>query len=465
MKKFFICISFCLFAGCVGYRPKPLSPAETARAFEARSLEDPNLARFIGANRPRGSAGWDLDALVLTAFYYHSDLDLARAQWNTARAGEKTAAERPNPTLALGPVEWVSNPDAGLSPWIAGFSFDIPIETAGKRGARRRQAAAGAESARQNLAWTAWQVRARVRSSLLALSTAAEEIEILRRQDAVLSENARLLSDRSRDGRTSPLSAEQAEVLARKNGLALQDAFHQEADARSRLAEALGVPLSAVRILKPSLAALETLPDPEAPAIAEARRTALLGRSDLLSALADYAAAEAALELEIDKQYPDIHLGPGFTYDQGQDKWGIGVTIPLPVLSRNRGPISEAESRRQEAAARFLALQEKVIDGADQALALYHSARRKLRAAGRALSAQERQSRSLGALLRPGDVSYFARSRLRLDLAQAELARAEALKEAREAAAALEDVLEHPLWGAPLLPAQTVETDPREAHP
>ena len=39
-----------------------------------------------------------------------------------------------------------------------------PIETAGKRGIRLRQAAALAEAARQNLAETAWQVRRRVRA-------------------------------------------------------------------------------------------------------------------------------------------------------------------------------------------------------------------------------------------------------------------------------------------------------------
>jgi len=44
----------------------------------------------------------------------------------------------------------------------------------------------------------------------------------------------------------------------------------------------------------------------------------------------DLCRRRSALELEIDKQYPDIHLGPGFTYDQGQDKWGLGVTFQFP---------------------------------------------------------------------------------------------------------------------------------------
>jgi outer membrane protein TolC len=35
----------------------------------------------------------------------------------------------------------------------------------------------------------------------------------------------------------------------------------------------------------------------------------------VLAALADYAASEAALRLEIAKQYPDIHLNPGYQLD------------------------------------------------------------------------------------------------------------------------------------------------------
>src|SRR5205807_9905942 len=146
-------------------------------------------------------------------------------------------------------------------------------------------------------------------------------------------------------------------------------------------------------------------PSPQDPVLVHARRAALLGRADLLSSLATYAASQAALQLEIAKQYPDVHLGPGYMYDQGSDKWGLGLTIPLPILSQNRGPIAEAQARRREAAARFLALQDKIINDIDRAVAEYAVSYQKLQTADRVLEADLRQDQTLRRLLRPGDVS------------------------------------------------------------
>src|SRR5881397_720255 len=104
---------------------------------------------------------------------------------------------------------------------------------------------------------------------------------------------------------------------------------------------------------------------------AEARRVALQGRSDILSALGDYAAAETELRLQIAKQYPDVHLSPGYQYDQGDNKWTLGIVLELPVLNQNQGPIAEARARRDEAAARFTEVQARVISEIDRAGAAY----------------------------------------------------------------------------------------------
>jgi outer membrane protein TolC len=89
----------------------------------------------------------------------------------------------------------------------------------------------------------------------------------------------------------------------------------------------------------------------------QARRQALLSRADILASLSQYAASEAALQLEVAKQYPDVHLSPGYEFDQGDNKWSLGLTVTLPVLNQNRGGIAEAEARRLESGETFLALQ------------------------------------------------------------------------------------------------------------
>src|SRR5262249_18362260 len=110
----------------------------------------------------------------------------------------------------------------------------------------------------------------------------------------------------------------------------------------------------------------------------EVRRQALLNRADLLASLAEYEATQAALQLQIAKQYPDIHLGPGYQYDQGDHKVTLALTAELPILNQNQGPIAEAEAHRNEAAARFLALQAKVIADIDRAVASYQAAQTNL---------------------------------------------------------------------------------------
>ena len=165
-----------LLTGCVRYQPKPLAPAQTENLFNSRTLADDRLKAFIETNAPTivkewPRRSWDLTGLTLAAFYYHPSLDVARAQVGVAEAGVITAGGRPNPTLSFSP-EYAFNPDAGLSPWVAGFNLDIPIETAGKRGYRIAQARLLTEAARLQLAETGWQVRSRVRAALLEIGRA-----------------------------------------------------------------------------------------------------------------------------------------------------------------------------------------------------------------------------------------------------------------------------------------------------
>src|SRR5258706_12129798 len=126
MTKRYLVVTFYLsataLAGCVTFHPKPILPDQTAARFEARSLNDPGLRHFVEQSLGRSFPTWpppvwNLDLLTLTAFYYHPDLDIARAQWGVARAGRKTAGERPNPVFTFGPQNWVANSPADISPW------------------------------------------------------------------------------------------------------------------------------------------------------------------------------------------------------------------------------------------------------------------------------------------------------------------------------------------------------------
>ncbi|MGH8575692.1 MAG: TolC family protein [Gammaproteobacteria bacterium] len=85
------------------------------------------------------------------------------------------------------------NAASGISPWFPGVTFDVPIETAGKRGTRITRAEYLAEAARHNVTNVAWQVRSNLRKALTGLTTAERRRGVLRDQVEVQQRIAELV--------------------------------------------------------------------------------------------------------------------------------------------------------------------------------------------------------------------------------------------------------------------------------
>jgi cobalt-zinc-cadmium efflux system outer membrane protein len=216
------------------------------------------------------------------------------------------------------------------------------------------------------------------------------------------------------------------------------------------VAESVGVPVSAFKDVEVDYD-LKSLPaDLDHLTSGEVRRQALQGRADVLAALSDYAASEAALQLEIAKQYPDIHLNTGYDYDQGLQKWGfLGFGVELPIMNRNEGPIAQAEARRKQAAARFEALQAKVIADLDRGLAVYQVAA-KSRAGAEALLATERkQQQAVEQQLKAGAADRLDVLTTQLELATSELAVEDGQTKLHQALGGLEDAVQRPIASWP----------------
>jgi outer membrane protein TolC len=240
-------------------------------------------------------------------------------------------------------------------------------------------------------------------------------------------------------GAISAFELSQARLAAADAELALRDAERREAEARARLAGAIGVSVAALDGVSFSFEALEALPeDFDAN---DMRQQALLNRPDVLSALAQYAASQSLLQLAIAGQYPDLHLGPGYEYDQGDDKWTLGLSMTLPA-DRNRGPIAEAEARREEAAARFDATQTRVLEEIDLAVAAYRAAARKRDSASAILTDLVRQERVARGMLEAGAISGSELAALRLQLSVSELAGLNASLEVQQAMGQLESAVQ-----------------------
>ena len=429
-------LSLVLLAACTAYRSKPISPEESAADFAQRRLDSPGVRKFLEEQKASRGA-WNVDRLSLVAAYYHPDVALARAEADEMSAAIKTAEMRPNPVFTFGP-QFAGNRVSPYTPWFIAGNVFIPIETAGKRSKRTQQAIAAAEAARWRVSSRAWAARSRVRAAMLELHGARENIRLLETEQKLHDEAIKKLTAQMEAGDVSPFELTQARLMLNRARLALQDAQRLAATGEAKLAAAVGVPLSAIRSVSLDFSSLQRLPD-----VSErsGRRHALTQRADLLSLLADYAAAESALKLEIAKQYPDLRIGPGFDYNQGQNRWQLGVSLDLPV-NGNRGPIAQAEARRVTAEKRFLAQQNTIQGELDIALAAYRASRAKASTA--ALLAQEARAASdtTKRMVDAGQVSALELTRRQIEASNANVALMAANIEAQTAAGALEDAMQ-----------------------
>ena len=437
-----------VLSGCAPFQPQPLAPEQSAAQFDARRLDDAGLRNFIVQNsRAPASwppAKWDLNSLTLAAFYFHPDLAVARAQWRVAEAGVKTAGARPNPSVSFSPSYDTQIPN-NPSPWIIPVTFDIPLETAGKRGKRIAEAEKAAESARLGFVSAAWQIRTGVRASLLDFSLAERRAELLEKQFAAQTNIVRRLQGQFDAGAISRPELTVPQIAWHKTQLDLNDARAKQTEARSRLAQALGMSLAALDGVRLEF----DFPAAESAGVtsAEARSVALRERADILGALADYAAAEADLRLQVARQYPDLHLGPGYAWNNGNasdNQWSLGATLELPILDQNQGPIAAAEAQRKLSAAKFIALQAQVCAQIDRAVAGVREAREQWQTTRKLLEAEQQQEQAAQAELEAGAGTHLDLLNAQLESANAALTGLDSEERLESALGALEDALQQP---------------------
>jgi len=434
-----------LLAGCAHYQSRPLAPEKSAAELESRRLDDAGLKKFLATNSVPAPeswplAKWNLNSLTLAAFYFHPDLAVARAQWQLAEAGVKTAGGRPNPTLSVSPQ--YNSTTFVPSPWGPSINLDIPIETMGKRSKRIAEAEKLSEAARWNFISAAWQIRSGVRTALGEFSIAQQRLPLLQKQIAAQRKIVSLMQASFDAGAAARTELTAAQMALAKMQIEVSGVEAKVAETRSRLAEAIGVSVTALAGIEIennfSANTQEPLPTDAA------RRAALVGRADIRAALADYAAAENNLRLEIAKQFPDVHLNPGYQFDQGDNKWALGLTVELPILNQNQGAIAESRARRELAAAKFLQLQSQIIAQVERAVVGWQNAQGQLKTSGELLAAAEQQQKSVTAQIQAGAVTKTDLAAAEIELASISLAQLDSAAQAQAALGALEDALQSP---------------------
>lgn len=443
-----------LIGGCVSYSPHPLLPGKTGENLLSRTLDDPRLRLFLALHGRKPDhwpkRRWNLADLTLAALYESPDLAVQKTYVDLYKAGVTTAGQRPNPSLsfftALNSI--VIAPEE-TSPWALGMLFDLPIETAGKRGIRIRKARNLSKAARFRLGQAAWNVRSRVRRKFIAYVYTIRQTHNLDEEVAVRTRILRLWQQRHHSGEASAIKEDSARIDLERARLSLNAAREQEAVARVALAQATGLPDNALDGVRLSYSDVEKAPSADLLPAPSVQRAALINRLDIREALAGYAALEEALKLEIANQYPNISLGPGgYSFDQGDNMWALGFSVPLPILNQNQGPIAEAKARRMQAYALFTALQFRVIGEIESSLALYRGALKSFDTTRSLLARQKAYQRMIGRRFAEGEVDRLALLDSQLVLVAIKSDHLTALMKTQQTLESLEDAVQVPLVGS-----------------
>lgn len=413
-------------AGCTSYAPAPVHLDAYPAALEARRLDD----------KPPGAV-WTGADLLAAALARNTAVAEASAKYRTAVAAAKASRAAPGMTLTLTTEYAKSEPKQ----WLYGVGSDIPLDIGARRGERLNAADLAAVQALYDYGEAVWTVRAALTKARADRMSADAERALAQRLEAVRQARVERL-----DRRVAAGEDDRGLALVARTDLAV--AHRRVADARARrvqadaaLAQALGVPAAAVADL--SLAPVA--PPPTGLDLTQARRDAALTRRDVLRAVADYDLAESALRLEVAKQYPEIHVGPGYTYDHGVAKLPFNLGLVLPPMDLNRSAIAQAEAKRVEAGRSLEAVQAAALGAIDQAWAALGAARiTEASTRERDLPVARRLAEATARSVQAGEADRVDDLGAQATLIETELAVLDARRAAAAAGVDLEDALRVP---------------------
>jgi outer membrane protein, heavy metal efflux system len=440
-----------LLSGCAAVPARaPLEPSGTLEQFSARRLEQ------LSPELPAPSAGWDRAQWLTAALRLNPQLAEQRAVVTASAAAERTAAERPNPSAELF-AEYLTSV-AQSSVWLYGLSLDFLLRAPGERTRARQRAALQTALAQSDLTESVWQVRASLRHALLDAVCEQDQSTLL---TSLVSEREALVEgDRRRltlgDIARTQLLADQLELSRARQRQA--QARAQRADAVARLAAAVGVPaaaLDAVPLRWDDWAAIDTLTIADA---ARWRTEALLARPQIAHALREYDLAEIALQSEVAKRWPQLHVTPAYAWggngvredtlnDIAQES-ALGVSFEVPVFNQHQGAIGEAVARRTAAGKHLMTVQAEIFGQIDRAELAWPSARQAWSEQRSAADVAVRQLQAEQRVLAAGGSDRASVLAAQVVATEAQLSVLAAAYAAEVAFGEVEDAYRRPLQGA-----------------
>lgn len=362
--------------GCQTYAPAPVDVAAHRASFLARTPSAETVGTFAESLKARGEAapvfdladGVSLPEAEVIALVYNAELRTARMRAGVTRATAANAGLWEDPTLGVDLTRIIqSTPE----PWKVFATVGLTIPISGRLEVEKKLAGAEHSAELARLARAEWRVRAEVRRAWFERQALDARRETTREFVARLDQSLGVVDRMERAGELSRIEARLFRIDRATTVAELAQVESNAEQASLRLRELMGLaPGAPVQFAPSALGAQNALPEVD---LAE-----LEWRSPvIIEALAEHEAAEKALELEIQKQRPDLHIGPGYGREDGQDQVLFGLSAPLPLWNANRRAIAEANAKRDLARAGVEAALERQIASAEAARLRAEAARRR----------------------------------------------------------------------------------------
>jgi CRISPR system Cascade subunit CasA len=290
----------------------------------------------------------------LVALVFNADLRLARLRAGVTKATADTAGLWQDPTVGVDLTRIVeSTPE----PWKVMTSIGITIPVSGRLDIEKRRAGVEHVVELARVAQQEWLIRMQVRRAWSEWSALDAQLratrDFLTRVDQTLS----VVDMMEKAGEMTRTEARlfRIEKATKSAELAMLDSRAREADLRLRHLMGMS-PDAPLRFVAAGIQPLRS----ETPSRTDAAE--LDRRSPaILIATMEYEVAERTLELEVRKQYPDLHIGPGYGREDGKDQVLLGLSLPVPIVNANRQRIAEARAERELARVGVETTQEQTI--------------------------------------------------------------------------------------------------------
>jgi len=237
----------------------------------------------------------------------------------------------------------------------------------------------------------------------------------------------------------------------------LRQAQARSADARSRLASAVGVPVAALDEIPVRWDGWADIGALTPARSGDWRSAALIGRPGIVRAVREYDLAEISLQSEVAKRWPGVHLTPGYAWGgQGvredplngfTQESALGIDFELPVFNQHQGPIGEALARREAAGQHLIAAQAELFEQIDRAELAWPRARAAWEDAAGVVAIADRQHAAEQRSLAAGAGDRAGMVAAEIAGTEAQLLLLAAAYDAESAFGVLEDAYHRPLQG------------------